>query len=35
MQGSKVNDAAKTTTSQRASGKERKIALQQDVCNFS
>ncbi|XP_059453700.1 uncharacterized protein LOC132184185 isoform X2 [Corylus avellana] len=31
MQGSKVNDAAKTTTSQRASGKERKIALQQDV----
>jgi hypothetical protein len=38
MQGRKINGAAKTSTSQRASGKERKIALQQDVwmqCNFS
>ncbi|XP_062159870.1 uncharacterized protein LOC133867180 isoform X2 [Alnus glutinosa] len=31
MQGRKINGAAKTSTSQRASGKERKIALQQDV----
>lgn len=38
MQRSKVNGAAKTSTSQRGSGKERKNALQQDVwmqCNFS
>ncbi|KAG6674762.1 hypothetical protein I3842_15G061400 [Carya illinoinensis] len=31
MQGSKVNDAAKATASQRPSSKERKVALQQDV----
>lgn len=33
MQGSKLRDTAKTITNGRASSRERKLALQQDVCS--